>query len=334
MSEHNPNDYKHEYGSERIEADYTNPEVSNDFVEAEFAEFVDAEPSSFDDHDAPRADAPRADDARASATFGAPPAGESFTAPTSGEYGREHVAPKSDRITPDQVGEGIVKFAQDTAYAAVGFAGLIGDKAKEFYEDQKRQYVETHPDADRDPGAKDFLAQLREKIDRFVEELQRGYREMADRGRATAAQTDSPFARRDAGAAGAAGAADGLRSEDVVYDATTGARLSDDVATRDVAADAPLRTDDGGADGTFVDNDGETHSVDDFGRPAEDFVKPGPLPDGVNASDYEDPERDEDGNPIAPEARRRDNDDDRDGIVEDVIEGDLDGRDDSNETRY
>ncbi|AQP45414.1 hypothetical protein [Tessaracoccus flavus] len=93
---------------------------------------------------------------------------------------------ESHRPNPDQLGENFKKLANEAAYAAVGFAGLVGEKAKEFYEDQKRQYAETHPDADHDPGAKDFLAQLREKIDKFVDELTKGYKDMADRGRAKA----------------------------------------------------------------------------------------------------------------------------------------------------
>lgn len=93
---------------------------------------------------------------------------------------------RQERPTPDQLGENFKKIANEAAYAAVGFAGLVGDKAKEFYEEQRRQYAQTHPDADRDPGAKDFLAQLREKIDHFVEELTKGYKDMAERGRSKA----------------------------------------------------------------------------------------------------------------------------------------------------
>lgn len=113
-----------------------------------------------------------------------PTIGEKIDA-ANGETNAEDID-KHDRPTPDQIGENLRKYANEAAYAAVGFAGLVGEKAKEFYEEQKRQYAETHPDVDRDPGAKDFLAQLREKIDKFVEDLTKGYKDMAERGRTKA----------------------------------------------------------------------------------------------------------------------------------------------------
>lgn len=87
-----------------------------------------------------------------------------------------------DRLTPEKVGEAAIKFATETAYAAAGFAGLVGEKAKAFYDEQKKQYVDAHPDED---GAKSdsFLDQLSEQLNRFAEDLTRGYREMAERGR-------------------------------------------------------------------------------------------------------------------------------------------------------
>ncbi len=87
-----------------------------------------------------------------------------------------------DRLTPEKLGEAAIKFATETAYAAAGFAGLVGEKAKTFYDEQKKQYAETHPDED---GTKDnsFLDQLSEQLNRFADDLTRGYREMAERGR-------------------------------------------------------------------------------------------------------------------------------------------------------
>lgn len=91
-------------------------------------------------------------------------------------------APGDDRLTPERLGEAAVKFATETAYAAAGFAGLVGDKAKAFYDEQKKQYEEAHPEED---GAKtnSFLDQLSEQLNRFADDLTRGYRDMAERGR-------------------------------------------------------------------------------------------------------------------------------------------------------
>ena len=61
--------------------------------------------------------------------------------------------------------------------------GFVGDKAKTFYEEQQRQYVAAHPDSEATEGAKAFLAQMREQVNKFVEELTKGYRDMVDRGR-------------------------------------------------------------------------------------------------------------------------------------------------------
>ena len=112
--------------------------------------------------------------------------GEKLDDATADSVKGEDVDKHATLPNADQLSENIRKYANEAAYAAVGFAGLIGDKAKEFYEEQKRQYAASHPEADHDPGAKDFLAQLREKIDKFVEELTKGYKDMAERGRAKA----------------------------------------------------------------------------------------------------------------------------------------------------
>lgn len=88
-----------------------------------------------------------------------------------------------EKVSPENLGDNLVKVATEAAYAAVGFAGFVGDRAKTFYEEQQRQYVASHPDTDGSEGAKAFLAQMREQVNKFVEELTKGYRDMVDRGR-------------------------------------------------------------------------------------------------------------------------------------------------------
>lgn len=86
------------------------------------------------------------------------------------------------------------KIAADAAYAATGFATFLGDKAKDFYDDQRRQYAATHPDAEKDPGAKEFLAQLNERLNAFVEDLTRSFRDMSERGRRSLNKTTDDVA--------------------------------------------------------------------------------------------------------------------------------------------
>ena len=154
-----------------------------------------------------------------------------------GEQPSDHVNDATDHTdvdgptkpaNQDQLNE-LFKFASDTAFAAVGFAGLVGEKAKAFYEDQKRQYAETHPDADRDPGAKDFLAQLREKVESLVEDLTKGYKDMAERGRASAAKADQPWAKR----------ADAPKPDTSSVDGTEFAEATDDLLDGPISQDPP-----------------------------------------------------------------------------------------------
>ena len=89
---------------------------------------------------------------------------------------------EDDKLTPEKLGDAAIKFATETAYAAAGFAGLVGDKAKTFFDEQKKQYVDAHPEADG-TKANSFLDQLSEQLNRFADDLTRGYRDMAERGR-------------------------------------------------------------------------------------------------------------------------------------------------------
>lgn len=96
-----------------------------------------------------------------------------------------------DLATPDQdsrdhakeFSEAALKAAKEAGYVAAGLAGLVTDKAKAFYDEQREQYAKTHPDADKDPGAKEFLQHLSSTLNRFVDDITRGIRDLADRGR-------------------------------------------------------------------------------------------------------------------------------------------------------
>ena len=94
----------------------------------------------------------------------------------------ENAPVEDDRLTPEKLGEAAIKFATETAYAAAGFAGLVGDKAKTFFDEQKKQYADAHPEEDG-TKANSFLDQLSEQLNRFADDMSRGYRDMAERGR-------------------------------------------------------------------------------------------------------------------------------------------------------
>lgn len=90
----------------------------------------------------------------------------------------------SPELTPEQLGEALLKAASTAAYATVGLVGMASDRVKEFYADQKRAYAEEHPDEANEPGAQQVLAQLRGHLERFVAEVGHGIADLAERGRA------------------------------------------------------------------------------------------------------------------------------------------------------
>ena len=81
----------------------------------------------------------------------------------------------------DQLAEGLKKAATETAYATVGLVDLVSSKAREFYDDQKKQYATAHPDEDAQTTS-GFLTQLGSQLDKLVADIAGGFRDLADRG--------------------------------------------------------------------------------------------------------------------------------------------------------
>ena len=54
--------------------------------------------------------------------------------------------------------------------------------AKAFYDEQRAEYAKTHPEVES-PGAREFLEQLGSHLNRFVDEINKGFRELSDKGR-------------------------------------------------------------------------------------------------------------------------------------------------------
>ena len=102
--------------------------------------------------------------------------------------------PETEETPTSTEASSLRKAAEDTAYAAVGVVGLVADKAREFYEEQRKQYVAAHPEAEDKEGAQGFLAQLRFQLDKLVDDVSRGFRDMAERGRASTKDGDGKIA--------------------------------------------------------------------------------------------------------------------------------------------
>lgn len=92
---------------------------------------------------------------------------------------------RDEGLTPEKIGEAARKVATETAYAAAGVAGFVSEKARSFYDEQKKQYKNAHPDEDGQ-SAKAFLDQLSEQLNRFADDLSRGFKDLADKGREVA----------------------------------------------------------------------------------------------------------------------------------------------------
>ena len=87
-----------------------------------------------------------------------------------------------DRTDNERLDDAALRFMADAAYAVAGFAGFVGEKARAFYDEQRSEYAKTHPDVES-PGAKEFLEQLGSHLNRFVDEINKGFRELSDKGR-------------------------------------------------------------------------------------------------------------------------------------------------------
>ena len=92
-----------------------------------------------------------------------------------GETGR-------DRTDNEKLDDAALRFMADAAYAVAGFAGLVGERARAFYDEQRAEYAKTHPDVES-PGAREFLEQLGSHLNRFVDEINRGFKELSEKGR-------------------------------------------------------------------------------------------------------------------------------------------------------
>ena len=102
-----------------------------------------------------------------------------------GEEAEGHDKLEKATVELNQLGENLARAAADAAYATIGLVGLVSDRVKEFYADQKKHYADEHPDLEGEPEAKHVISRFGEQVDRFVGDIGTTIRDLADRGRAS-----------------------------------------------------------------------------------------------------------------------------------------------------
>ena len=130
-----------------------------------------------------------------------------------------------EKVTPEKFAENAIKFATETAYAAAGFANVLAEKAKVFYEQQRKQIAEQTPEG-VDPNFRQFVDTMPDQFKGFLDEATKAFHDMAERGRHSVADFQGQVAAaRDA-------------AKDARNDSPEAFDLKDDAAADAEAADA------------------------------------------------------------------------------------------------
>lgn len=119
-----------------------------------------------------------------------------FTAGGTSEY-----PAGGEKFTPEKLGDAAIKFATETAYAAAGLANVLAEKAKEFYETQRKQIAANTPEG-VDPNFRQFVDAMPDQFKTFMDEATKAYHDMAEKGRKSVtdlqAQVQAAKAEREA----------------------------------------------------------------------------------------------------------------------------------------
>ena len=144
-----------------------------------------------------------------------------------------------EKFTPEQLGDAVIKFATETAYAAAGIANVLAEKAKEFYDSQRKEIAAKTPEG-VDPNFRQFVDAMPDQFKGFFDEATKAFHDMAERGRTTVAD----FQHQVQVARDAAKDAKGQSTEafDLKDDAAATAEAADAVAPEDAqdVVDAPV----------------------------------------------------------------------------------------------
>ena len=140
-----------------------------------------------------------------------------------------------EKFTPEQLGDAVIKFATETAYAAAGFANVLAERAKEFYEVQRKEIAAKTPEG-VDPNFRQFVDAMPDQFKGFIDEATKAFHDMAERGRTTVADFQTQVqAARDAAKEARANPTEPFDLKD---DAAATAEAADAVAPEDAQDEA------------------------------------------------------------------------------------------------
>lgn len=91
---------------------------------------------------------------------------------------------EGEKFTPEKLGDAAIKFATETVYAAAGLANVIAEKAKEFYDAQRKQIADNTPDG-VDPNFRKFVDSMPDQFKTFMDDATKAFHDLSDRGRTT-----------------------------------------------------------------------------------------------------------------------------------------------------
>lgn len=122
-----------------------------------------------------------------------------FSDPTSGVPGaeglrhdevnasaKEHdpTLTQGEKFSPEKLGDAAIKFATETVYAAAGLANVLAEKAKEFYDAQRKQIAENTPEG-VDPNFRQFVDSMPDQFKTFMDDANKAFHDLSERGRTT-----------------------------------------------------------------------------------------------------------------------------------------------------
>lgn len=86
-----------------------------------------------------------------------------------------------ERMSAKEFGDLALKFASDTAYAAAGFADMVGQKARDYADKQRAAAAESGETPTEQTKA--FFEQVSAQMNKVFEEMGHAYKDLAERGR-------------------------------------------------------------------------------------------------------------------------------------------------------
>lgn len=127
----------------------------------------------------------RHDEAQGAAVTPDAPATETHIGEVPGSE-KEHgpTLTQGEKFTPEKLGDAAIKFATETVYAAAGLANVLAEKAKEFYEAQRKQIAANAPEG-VDPNFRKFVDSMPDQFKTLMDDASKAFHDLSERGRTT-----------------------------------------------------------------------------------------------------------------------------------------------------